>query len=122
MVDAETVVFLPCAGAIVPPGKLFDVAIHFSKEIDQSPLFDVMDRRAFGLCKMPMAFPDIDVPHVRRVGCDIELATEQNVAVLVACHVKVSAQSLYPVELEGEFVCSDLGAVRNVCIDDADAF
>ena len=51
VIDAQTVVTLPRAFAVVPPRKFLQVAIHLAKNIDETPLFDVMDRGTLGFGK-----------------------------------------------------------------------
>ena len=74
VIDAEAVVFLECAHPVIPPGEFSEVAVQFAEDIDEAPLFDVMDGGAFGFREMEFAFPGLDVPDIGFFGRDIEIA------------------------------------------------
>jgi len=49
VIDAQTVIFLPRSGTIIPPGKLLNLAVEPPENVFETPLPYVLDRRPFGL-------------------------------------------------------------------------
>src|SRR4051794_37342712 len=72
--------------------------------------------------KMDLAFPKRRVPDIWRVGCDVEIAAQQNVAAFFAGLVEKLSEPLQPIELEFELDAPQLRAVRDISIDGPDAF
>ena len=104
MVDAQALIFEKRAFAIIPPRKKLLVAVQLAKNIDKTPLLDVMNRGAFGLGKMQLAFPEPDVPDVALVGRDIKIAAQQNIRIFIAGFVEKPPQALQPIQFKSEFI------------------
>ena len=94
MVDPKAAVLLPGSFAVIPPGKFLRVAVHFSKEVGESPLFDVIHRGAFGLCEMQLSLPGGHAPYIEIVHRNIEIAAEQDIRIQLTLLVEHSSQTL----------------------------
>ena len=70
---------------------------------------------------MKFAFPCGNAPDVDLIHSHVEIAAKQHIVVEAAAFVKEPSQFLQPCEFEGEFIGAKLGAVRDVCVHNANA-
>src|SRR5688572_13111911 len=67
---------------------------------------------------MDLSLPCRNVPNVKFVRRDVEIAAKQDIFIFVASFVEESTKPLQPVKLEMEFIAPKLAAVRNVRVHD----
>src|SRR5690606_26447362 len=71
---------------------------------------------------MKFSRPCLNAPNIEFIRRDVKIAAEENVGVGRTVFVKISPEPLEPIEFEREFIRPELGAVRNIGVDDMYAF
>ena len=65
----------------VPPRVLAGLVVHLSKDVDKSPLFELLQHLTLLFCKVHSGRPVFYIPQVHLVRRDVGIAAKQDVVV-----------------------------------------